>query len=356
MLNLIIGPGNHHNQLLATLIPQSDTIKIFQYYPRYCESIYHKGKLIGQKYSLLLDLAEKIYGLTKTALKVPKHVAQYYYLSFFDWYISLHINAGDLIAWPQVSLFSIKKVKSFGGTVSLEYPMIHIASWQEIMMQEYRKWGIKKPDNLFSKKTIQRVKAEIDLSDNIVLLSSFAKATFIEYGISGDKLRIRNLEIDPLFKKKKPIRKKRHSGGRLIFLFVGRIDLLKGVHYLLRAFNELNSEFDELWLVGSWSKEIEQFWNKNENKNIIYLGEKSKKELTEIYTKADVLVLPSVQESLGLVILEALHFGLTVISSDKTGATDVKSDCRGQIEIFTAADEISLLQTMQKVSEKFKKK
>ena len=46
----------------------------------------------------------------------------------------------------------------------------------------------------------------------------------------------------------------------------------------------------------------------------------------ELMRENDVLVLPSLSEGFGLVVLEAMSQGLTVIVSNQTGASDVVTD------------------------------
>jgi glycosyltransferase involved in cell wall biosynthesis len=54
--------------------------------------------------------------------------------------------------------------------------------------------------------------------------------------------------------------------------------------------------------------------------NVTLAGFRNQNELPELYTAADALVLPSAFEPWGLVINEALNFGLYVIASDRVGA------------------------------------
>ena len=56
---------------------------------------------------------------------------------------------------------------------------------------------------------------------------------------------------------------------------------------------------------------------------VIFLGEKSKIELPEIYNKSDVFVFPSRTDTFGLVLLEAMACGLPVAAFPAAAPTDV---------------------------------
>jgi len=57
--------------------------------------------------------------------------------------------------------------------------------------------------------------------------------------------------------------------------------------------------------------------------DVILTGFVSDEELTDYYLSADIFVMPSKQEGFGIVFLEALVCGLTVIAGNKDGSADV---------------------------------
>ena len=114
-----------------------------------------------------------------------------------------------------------------------------------------------------------------------------------------------------------------NSEGNYI-LFVGRLLPEKGVLTLLKAFQNISKSFpnERLWIVGegNQSEELQNFAKNNELKNVLFLGNKSRKELQDIYANSKFSVVPSEYlEAYGNVILESLAFGKTVITSDLVG-------------------------------------
>ena len=110
------------------------------------------------------------------------------------------------------------------------------------------------------------------------------------------------------------------TGRALRYLFVGRLLEIKGLDDLLEAFGRLDS--GELWIVGEGPLrgKLEQAAAGNER--IRLLGYLEGEALRKIYRDADVLVMPSLYDAWGLVVHEALTYGLAVIASDRVGSVD----------------------------------
>ncbi|MEE9501349.1 MAG: glycosyltransferase [Candidatus Aminicenantaceae bacterium] len=118
-----------------------------------------------------------------------------------------------------------------------------------------------------------------------------------------------------------------------ILLYVGRIEPVKGLMSVIDAFNILQkrqtSLFGRLRLVVIGGGEKTKDFAKNEEiirihravrekgleDKVVFLGSKSQSELKKYYSKADALIVPSLYESFGLVVLEALACGTPVLVS-----------------------------------------
>jgi glycosyltransferase involved in cell wall biosynthesis len=59
------------------------------------------------------------------------------------------------------------------------------------------------------------------------------------------------------------------------------------------------------------------------NPNLRFLGKVSDAELCVLYSKAELLAYPSLDEGFGLPILEAFHFGTPVVTSDRSSMPEV---------------------------------
>lgn len=92
--------------------------------------------------------------------------------------------------------------------------------------------------------------------------------------------------------------------NEIILLFVGRINLIKGIDVLLEAFKKINKDkyLIKLFVIGEFGDEQlkQQILS---NSQIVYLTPRS--GIEEFYHLADIVVMPSRVESLGYVMLEA---------------------------------------------------
>lgn len=105
-------------------------------------------------------------------------------------------------------------------------------------------------------------------------------------------------------------------------LYVGRFHEVKGISYLLNAFDKFSKDKNniELFLVGDGKLFLEMKKNYQNQKNIKFFGKIDQNDLAYIYKKSDVFVLPSFQEGMNNGLLEAMASGLAIISTDTGGA------------------------------------
>jgi len=104
------------------------------------------------------------------------------------------------------------------------------------------------------------------------------------------------------------------------FLTVSRLVPRKGIHYLINAFQKLNTN-KKLVIVGGGNlgnQAYENYLKKTAkgNSNIIFTGSQQGETLLELFSNAYLYVLPSKAEGLSLSLLEALGFGRCVLVSN----------------------------------------
>src|SRR5439155_3721448 len=71
---------------------------------------------------------------------------------------------------------------------------------------------------------------------------------------------------------------------------------------------------------GPLRPQLETYTKKSGIQHVYFMGVKNQTELPQFYAMADIFVLPSGFEPWGLVVNEAMCFGLPVIVSDQVGA------------------------------------
>jgi glycosyltransferase involved in cell wall biosynthesis len=113
-------------------------------------------------------------------------------------------------------------------------------------------------------------------------------------------------------------------------LTVGRMVERKGVRYLIEAMQHLPQARLEVVGGGPLLPELkEQAKDLGVAARVHFAGKVSEAELIEHYRRAAVYVQPGIMDSrgdtemLGVVLLEAMHYGVPVVGSDLGGITDI---------------------------------
>ncbi len=109
-------------------------------------------------------------------------------------------------------------------------------------------------------------------------------------------------------------------------LFVGRLVEDKGVRYLMQAFAEVVETVPHAKLVivgrGPQETELRKLQESLALKNVFFLGAVESRFMPNVYVGSDVLVLPSVHEPFGNVVVEAMACGIPVVGSYIGGIKD----------------------------------
>ena len=173
------------------------------------------------------------------------------------------------------------------------------------------------------------------------------KAILDKMNFTGNVIVTHGVGIPNYYKTVKNSVSAEGSNNQLNYLYVGRLSPEKNMLSLVKVFNERK---EHLTIVGSGPEE--EKLRQAAGTNIRFLGYIDNKKLEGVYQSADVFILPSKAEPWGLVIDEALSFGLPVIVSNKVGCIDdlVSSD-NGLI--FDLDEPQSLVKCMNKMSEQY---
>lgn len=102
-------------------------------------------------------------------------------------------------------------------------------------------------------------------------------------------------------------------------LFLARLVPEKGVHYLIKAFNQSDSK-KKLVIAGgsSHSNEYITYLKSlaKKNDNILFVGNVAGSDLISLFQNASLYILPSDIEGLPMSLLEAMSYGCTCLVSD----------------------------------------
>lgn len=105
-----------------------------------------------------------------------------------------------------------------------------------------------------------------------------------------------------------------------VVISIGQFIHRKGFDLLLKAWEHINQNIQDasLYIIGGEpTKDYIDLVQSRGLKNVNFIGFKTKQELIIYFRIADIFVLPTREDIWGLVINEAMAFGLPVITTDK---------------------------------------
>ena len=197
----------------------------------------------------------------------------------------------------------------------------HVDNQHFIMKEEYNKLGLggyteRIPDHE------KRLKA-YQIADYILCPSSFVLNSFLEKGFDPARLLKVNFGFTPMASLDEP--HKEDNNGIFRMLYVGQLNFRKGLRYAVEAFRQLKHPKKEFVIVGPKAG-VTGLEKTVIPEGVVFTGTLKGEELREQYRKASVFVLPSLEEGLALVQLEALSFGVPILITTNTGGDDIIRD------------------------------
>lgn len=129
------------------------------------------------------------------------------------------------------------------------------------------------------------------------------------------------------------------SDKEFVIASVGTLNRIKGMQYLIRAMDRVHQEFPEakLEIIGDGPfknklvKEVEKYKLK---KIVKFVGFTN--EVEKYLTKFDLYIQPSLSESFGLAIVQAMNIGLPVIATNTGGIPEVVTDGKSGVLVKPA--------------------
>ena len=117
-----------------------------------------------------------------------------------------------------------------------------------------------------------------------------------------------------------------------VFLFVGRLFPRKGLHLLLEACSVLQKQgYSNYKLIvvgeGEQREKLEAFCKINGlDESVKWTGLVDYKQVSSYFRAADVFILPTLEDTWGVVVLEAMLFGKAVLCSTAAGTSEMIAD------------------------------
>jgi len=172
----------------------------------------------------------------------------------------------------------------------------------------------------------------------IVTVSEYsANDISLRFGIDRTKIDIVyngiNENFTPADEKTIEETRKKFTGGKPYFLFLGLVHPRKNLTRIIEAFDQYkktSSDSAQLLIAGSkkyWTMDTQlAYKNSPFRDEIIFTGRLPERELIHVVGSSQALVYASLFEGFGIPILEAMSCGVPVITSNETSMPEVGGD------------------------------
>jgi glycosyltransferase involved in cell wall biosynthesis len=162
---------------------------------------------------------------------------------------------------------------------------------------------------------------ECELADRIVVNSRWSKEALVSEGVSSSKIKIVPLAYQETrhtraFRREYP---NEFSASRpLRVLFLGQVNLRKGIAPLFDAIRLLNGEPIEFQLVGPLQVSVPS--DLRDHPQVRWCGSVPHEDADQFYREADVFLFPTFSDGFGLTQLEAQAWRLPIVSTKFCGS------------------------------------
>jgi len=226
----------------------------------------------------------------------------------------------DLVwGYNSSSLEVFQWAKQRGITCVLDQTTWHAASQNRVALEEQGRNPefFEESYRPLDPEWIGRQDQEMAAADFVVVGSQACARTMLQNGCPPDKIHLIPYGYDStMFPRTPPDRLP--TGGRPVqFLFVGEVGPMKGVAYLLRAFQAIDPLKAKLTLVGRLAIPRETF--KHYASHVTHQPQVPRQAVARYFTGADCFIFPSLFEGGGRVLYEARGAGLGIIQSERCG-------------------------------------
>ncbi|HDS46313.1 MAG TPA: glycosyltransferase family 1 protein [Methanomicrobia archaeon] len=194
-------------------------------------------------------------------------------------------------------------------------------------------------------------------ADRVIANSHHTKAELETMGIPGASITVIHPGCDlPLSGTRAPDPREARDRTTLQLLTVANITPLKGLDTLIEALARLNDPALTLDIIGDEHREprysqrlkarVTRYGLEN---RVRFHGQQPPDKLASYYADADIFVLPSLCEAFGIVVAEAMAFGLPIVATRCGGIPELVTDGENGF-LVPPNDSASLADAIQKLA------
>jgi glycosyltransferase involved in cell wall biosynthesis len=250
-------------------------------------------------------------------------------------------DAFDVVhVWPLAARETLQVASRIGVTTVLERPNAHTRFAYEVVQRECDRLGVQLPpayEHAYNAEHLRIEEEEYRLADFLLCPSTFVAETFVEQGFSPEKLIRHTYGYDngAFFPPSRP----RTPGKGITMLFAGLAAVRKGLHFALEAWTRSPASSSGTFLIAgdflpAYADRLSHLLS---HRSVRVLGHRS--DVADLMRRADVFVLPTLEEGLAIACMEALATGCVPLVSSV--CTDVCID--GENALIHPAGDVDML-------------
>ncbi|MCX7861952.1 MAG: glycosyltransferase family 4 protein [Bacteroidales bacterium] len=192
----------------------------------------------------------------------------------------------------------------------------------------------------------------------IIAVSEYTKKDIIQtFSVNAEKIDVvynaPNLPYIQFSEEEKEKIRKKYTGGKPFFTYIGSLNRRKNTARMLQAFDKFAEKYPNeacFVLVGKpmWKdKALDEVYSKLKHKDkIIFTGYLPSEEVSKILASSVALVFVSLFEGFGVPIIEAMSLGVPVITSSTSSMPEVAEDAAILVDPHSIDD---IAQAMEKI-------
>jgi len=172
-------------------------------------------------------------------------------------------------------------------------------------------------------------KINVEGADAVIVPSKFLKSCVLRlYDVSPNKVRViyHGIDHSEIEAVKRQVLKRRSKSEHAKICFTGKLVKCKGLIYLVRAVKELEKRYKIIVKIigeGPERESLEQYVKLHSIHSVRFLGALPRVDMLRELALCDIFCMPSLHESLGIAILEAMAMRKPIVASNVGGIPEV---------------------------------
>lgn len=251
------------------------------------------------------------------------------------------VEVGSVMGAFAASELSFRAVRARGGRTALHFVNSHPDVHNDYLM---RYAGVPSDHHECVPGWVRdRVEAELDLSDLVFVPSRFVAEQLAARGVERGRIRTipYGVDLQAFMPAERP------EAERVVIGYVGQISHRKGILHLIEAAKTLTDLPVEIRLTGPIvSREVLE----GLPAGVTYVGSTGRAALPSFLHGLDIFVMPSIEDSYALAVLEAMSTACPVVITENVGAGELVEHGRSGV-IVPAGDAAMLAQALRRLVE-----